>query len=301
MDLASTPFHSLAMDNFKEIILYSCGRTLHAMNCVCKSLSVLTLPLINRYAPYNYLTVLVDTAKKDDAENLKKLIKEFYWGYENILDWMPRIIPSVKLSDDSSLEMHLAKGDRGWAKKQSAGDQETIAECRNRYLSCLDEFTETIKSFYKNSNCIVRYYTKREGMPSHYPDQLQYALYKSIEENNIFIVKLLLVQNYDIANRPITTKFKSYAIHFAVENNKIDIIRLLLPICNINMQNYIGNTPLMLAVCNRYIDLIKLLLQYKPNIMITNQYRSNAIEYSPTESIKNMLLTLQESKSSKNQ
>src|SRR5688500_2477879 len=107
MDLASTPFHSLAFDNFEEIIRYSSEQTLHQMNCVCKSLFMLTLPLMNKYGHYNDLTLLVDAASNNNVEKLKELIKEFYdWGCEDILDWMPRIIPEVKLSDDSDLEMH---------------------------------------------------------------------------------------------------------------------------------------------------------------------------------------------------
>ena len=289
----SALFHCLVLDNFKQIILYSNKETMYNMRYVCKSLQHLIVPLCNTYGHYNYLTFLVGCARRIDTlpkvnkqsciAELKNHIDFFCsWGYENILDWMPRFIPNAKTHLPFDIETKLAAGDRKWINEQEGLIENCIISCRERCRTYVDLKTKKVIQFYKNSNKIVKYYKNQYHFDCE-KEQLLFSVFsKVIEENNIAMATLLIIQNKDLFY-DIPSCYDEY--------KKMFVLKKLILLYGINEKNKWGNTLLVAAVNNRNIDIIRFLLQYNADIYIKNKYHLDALELAPTVEIKNILFS----------
>ena len=87
------------------------------------------------------------------------------------------------------------------------------------------------------------------------------ALIYAIRENNIEMVKLLLLEKG--ADTNLQNKDGNTALIYAIRENNIEMVKLLLEQgANTNLQNKDGNKGLMYAIRENNIEIVKLLLDY---------------------------------------
>lgn len=83
------------------------------------------------------------------------------------------------------------------------------------------------------------------------------------------------------------------ALHIAVMNKNIDAIRLLIqdPNCNVNLEEYDGYTPLALAVDMQNIEIIELLLSRKDIKVDTRSFKGKKLFFEELKKVKDLPLT----------
>ena len=110
------------------------------------------------------------------------------------------------------------------------------------------------------------------------------------------IVTLLLQKEANVHAKNIHSGF---SLFFASENGSTDIMKLLLDngaIADINCQNEVGYSPLIVACENRKLNAVKLLLQYNVDMYIFNQRGASALHLICEDGFNDILEILIENK-----
>jgi ankyrin repeat protein len=111
---------------------------------------------------------------------------------------------------------------------------------------------------------------------------VKFNLYHSQEKFALNLIK---------AGADITEKnaVANTILHIATEKGIKSIVEeLLYKNVNINAKNFLGETPLFLAVYNKQYDIVDLLIKHKANIKFSNKFK-NIIHYAYTNNDKTLL------------
>jgi len=114
-----------------------------------------------------------------------------------------------------------------------------------------------------------------------------HLLTNAIDHNNIECIKLLLKYNVDVnlkniyQETPLIYSYKYYpeSIKLLLEHN-----------ANPNICNYNGSTILMMAVADNNNSIVELLLKYKVDINIKNNYGFTALNIAKQNKFNFMIL-----------
>ncbi|OGN59429.1 MAG: hypothetical protein A3F40_00385 [Chlamydiae bacterium RIFCSPHIGHO2_12_FULL_27_8] len=205
--------------------------------------------------PYLFLPLLDDIFKRDDGEELKRLLAQTQGNIDSFLMRYPTnpLFYSISFSAGNCLKKFI-----------EAGANINIDDCNGNTL--------LLKAVESSTLEVISLLLRHGANPLFENQSNDSALSRAIEYGRNDIVQMFLehLGNKDVYNSECETP-----LMLAILYNNYELIRLLiLNQVNVNNTNNLDQTPLMYAVQSKNIEIIRLLVENgaNPNSCNTNGY-----------------------------
>ena len=142
--------------------------------------------------------------------------------------------------------------------------------------------TYLLEAAFMDNFAFVQFYLENNGNINVTDKQGRNALHYAIMNDNINLIKYLL--GNDINQNKQDTKFLQSPVYYAIQYRAYNSLKILIEHgCNLNIQDYKGNTPLHNAIRTKNVKLIFFLVESGTKLTIKNKKKQFPIDIAVEE------------------